>query len=52
MKPYFEKNNLSLYNSNSFEVLDLLIKKNKKFDMIFADPPYFLMFCQMDLEKW
>jgi len=42
MKPYFEKNNISLYNQNSFEVLDLLIKKNKKFDMIFADPPYFL----------
>jgi site-specific DNA-methyltransferase (adenine-specific) len=42
MKPYFEKNNVTLYKENSFEVMDHLIKKNKKFDTIFADPPYFL----------
>ena len=42
MKPYFEKNNITLYKENSFEVMDHLIKKNKKFDTIFADPPYFL----------
>tara|TARA_X000001036_G_scaffold272564_1_gene253171 strand:+ start:69 stop:848 length:780 start_codon:yes stop_codon:yes gene_type:complete len=42
MKPYFEKNNIILYKDNSFKVLDYLSKKNKKFDTIFADPPYFL----------
>ena len=43
MKPYFEKNNYLLCIIQiHYEVLDLLIKKNKKFDMIFADPPYFL----------
>ena len=42
MQPYFEKNNITLYKDNSFKVLNFLIKKNKKFDTIFADPPYFL----------
>ncbi len=42
MKPYFKKNKITLYKDNSFEVMDFFKKKNTKFDMIFADPPYFL----------
>ena len=42
MKPFYKNKNIILYNENTFETLDLLIKQNKKFDAIFADPPYFL----------
>ena len=42
MKPFYNSKNILLYNENTFDVLDLLIKQDKKFDTIFADPPYFL----------
>jgi site-specific DNA-methyltransferase (adenine-specific) len=42
MKPFYNNNSVVLYNENTFDVLELLIKQNKKFDTIFADPPYFL----------
>ena len=42
MKPFYNSKNIVLYNENTFDVLDLLIKQDKKFDTIFADPPYFL----------
>ncbi len=29
-----------IFNENAIDVLDLMIKKNKKVDMIFTDPPY------------
>ena len=42
MKAYYTKKNITLYNENSFEVLNFFKNKNKNFNMIFADPPYFL----------
>ena len=41
---FFEdkKNHIKLYNGNCFQILDDLKKTNLKFNMIFADPPYFL----------
>ncbi|MDD5344595.1 MAG: site-specific DNA-methyltransferase [Smithella sp.] len=39
-----DENNAWLYHANCIEFMDMLISKypNGKFDMIFADPPYFL----------
>jgi site-specific DNA-methyltransferase (adenine-specific) len=42
MKSFYKNNSFNIYNNNTFEVLDILIKKEKKFNCIFADPPYFL----------
>ena len=42
MKAYYTQKKITLYNENSFEVLDFFKNKNKNFNMIFADPPYFL----------
>ena len=42
MSPYFKNSNFEIYNQNTFEILDNLIKQKKKFNCIFADPPYFL----------
>jgi 16S rRNA G966 N2-methylase RsmD len=41
---FFEdkKKHIKLYNGNCFQILDDLKKTNLKFNMIFADPPYFL----------
>jgi len=39
-KPYYKKNNFTLYNANSLEFLKTLPENS--IDMIFADPPYFL----------
>ncbi len=42
IKPYYSKNkgNISLFKGNSLEILKEF--KSESFDMIFADPPYFL----------
>lgn len=40
MKPYFVDNSVTLYQGDSLDVLDKL--EPESFDMIFADPPYFL----------
>ena len=42
MKTFFKNPNFELYNENTFDVLDKLIKEKKKINCIFADPPYFL----------
>ena len=42
MKTFFKNSNFELYNENTFDVLDGFIKEKKKFNCIFADPPYFL----------
>ena len=39
-KYYFEENNFKLIYNDTFNTLKKL--KEKSFDMIFADPPYFL----------
>ncbi len=39
-KPYYKKNNFTLYNADSLEFLKTLPENS--IDMIFADPPYFL----------
>jgi site-specific DNA-methyltransferase (adenine-specific) len=41
LKPYFQSNddNFSLIKQDTFKALDIL---DTKFDMVFADPPYFL----------
>ena len=43
-KPYYknEKHDVQIYNADCLKILDELIKDKKKFDCIFADPPYFL----------
>ncbi len=40
----YNKNNISLYHGHCFNIMDELINQNNNglFDMIFADPPYFL----------
>lgn len=40
MKPYFKKDNFTLYHSDCLEVMDQM--RPNSVDMIFADPPYFL----------
>lgn len=40
MNPYFKDNNFILYHENTLDILKKLDKKS--FDLIFADPPYFL----------
>ncbi len=40
MKPYYKKDNFTLYNADSLELLKSLPENS--IDMIFADPPYFL----------
>ncbi len=40
IQPYFEDNNFILFHGNSIELLNQW--QNEKFDLIFADPPYFL----------
>ena len=42
MKPFYQSKSFEIYNENTFEVLDQFIKEKKKFNCIFADPPYFL----------
>jgi len=39
-KPYYIKDNCTLYHGNSLEILENINKESV--DMIFADPPYFL----------
>jgi site-specific DNA-methyltransferase (adenine-specific) len=39
-KPYFKKDNFTLYNADSLEFLKIL--PDNSVDMVFADPPYFL----------
>ncbi|MFX1258934.1 MAG: DNA-methyltransferase [Promethearchaeota archaeon] len=40
LEPYFKENNFILYLGDVVEVLDQF--ESEKFDLIFADPPYFL----------
>ena len=40
MKPYYEKDNFTLYKGDSLKILKNI--KPKSIDVIFADPPYFL----------
>lgn len=40
LKPYFKQNNFTLYYGDCFEILKKLPKSS--FNIIFADPPYFL----------
>ena len=42
MKPFFKNTNFNIYNNNTFDALDNFKNENKKFNCIFADPPYFL----------
>ena len=42
MSLYYKNSNFEIYNQNTFDVLDNFIKEKKKFNCIFADPPYFL----------
>ncbi|PIX31097.1 hypothetical protein COZ61_01595 [Candidatus Berkelbacteria bacterium CG_4_8_14_3_um_filter_33_6] len=37
-KPYFERNNFTLYLGDSFKLLEEI--EENSVDMIFADPPY------------
>ena len=52
MKPYFEDKNFTLYKGNCLEILKQFPKNH--FDMIFADPPYFLSNVSFTCEngKW
>ncbi|TFF99564.1 MAG: site-specific DNA-methyltransferase, partial [Promethearchaeota archaeon] len=40
LDPYFKEKDFTLYHGNAIEILDQFEKE--KFDLIFADPPYFL----------
>lgn len=40
MKPYYEKDNFTLYKGDSLKILKNI--EPKSIDVIFADPPYFL----------
>lgn len=40
IKPYYEKPGFKLYHGDSLEILNTF--KEDSFDMVFADPPYFL----------
>ncbi len=40
IKPYFQEENFILYHGDALNILNQM--ENNKFDLIFADPPYFL----------
>lgn len=40
IEPYFKEKNFTLYHADALEILDQF--ESEKFDLIFADPPYFL----------
>ncbi|MFX1311730.1 MAG: DNA-methyltransferase [Promethearchaeota archaeon] len=40
IKPYFQENNFILFHGDTLEILDQF--ENKKFDLIYVDPPYLL----------
>ena len=40
IEPYFKEKNFVLYYGDALEILDQF--ESEKFDLIFADPPYFL----------
>jgi len=40
IKPYFEENNFILYHGDTLDILNQF--EDRSFDLIFADPPYFL----------
>ncbi|UCD01364.1 MAG: site-specific DNA-methyltransferase [Promethearchaeota archaeon] len=40
INPYFEENNFILYHGDALDILNQF--KSNKFDLIYADPPYFL----------
>ena len=40
IEPYFQEKNFVLYSGDALEILDQF--ESEKFDLIFADPPYFL----------
>ena len=40
IEPYFKEKNFLLYKGDALEILDQF--ESEKFDLIFADPPYFL----------
>ena len=40
IKPYFQENNFILFHGDALEILNQF--ENKKFDFIYADPPYLL----------
>ena len=42
MNTFYKSKNFDIYNNNTFDVLDTFKKEKKKFNCIFADPPYFL----------
>lgn len=42
MEPFYKNNNYTLYLGDCIQTMDLLIQQQKKFNLIFADPPYFL----------
>lgn len=39
---YYKSDSTTLYHGDSFMVLDELIDKKQRYDLIFSDPPYFL----------
>ncbi|MFA6992089.1 MAG: site-specific DNA-methyltransferase [Candidatus Gracilibacteria bacterium] len=41
-KPYYQKDNFTLYQEDSLKLLKEFAETGMQFDMIFADPPYFL----------
>ena len=45
MKPYYDKDGITIYNQNCFDVLPTLIEK---FDLILADMPYNTTACDWD----
>jgi len=42
MKPYFQEKNFILYYGDALTIIDRLGNDEVKFDLIYADPPYFL----------
>lgn len=42
MKPFYKNNNCILYSGDCIEAMDALIQQKQQFNLVFADPPYFL----------
>ena len=42
IKPYFQEGNFAIYHEEALEVLNQFEKEGVLFDLIYADPPYFL----------
>lgn len=48
MQPFYDKDGITIYNGNCFDVFDYLKNNNFKTDLVLTDPPYGTTACEWD----